>query len=166
MTSVQGEREGDLPLARSTNCFSDWTTDRADGLSRNPRVCTRSAMNVWTRRACPAALIGGLRRNLSALDFAGSMEVRSNFAFIDAEVNGHRGEPVWRGSKRTGPDQPCRGHKKLRLCGSILRLVRHHDGGVDGRGVGYILQGRIRAGGIEKDVIFLDAAPNLNAVKR
>jgi hypothetical protein len=29
-----------------------------------------------------------------------------------------------------------------------------------------ILQGRIRAGGIEKDVIFLDADPNLNAVKR
>jgi hypothetical protein len=73
---------------------------------------------------------------------------------------------VWRGSKRTGPDQPCRGHKKLLLCGSILRLVRHHDGGVDGRVVGYILQGRIRAGGIEKDVIFLDADPNLNAVKR
>jgi hypothetical protein len=48
----------------------------------------------------------------------------------------------------------------------FLRLVRHHDGGVDGRVVGYILQGRIRAGGIEKDVIFLDADPNLNAVKR
>jgi hypothetical protein len=94
------------------------------------------------------------------------MEVRSNFAFIDADVNGHGGESVWRGSKRTGPDQPCRGHKKLLLCGSILRLVRHHDGGVDGRVVGYILQGRIRAGGIEKDVIFLDADPNLNAVKR
>ena len=47
-----------------------------------------------------------------------------------------------------------------------LRLVRHHDGGVDGRVGGYIFQARIRAGGIEKDVIFLDADPNLNAVKR
>src|SRR5580704_8078712 len=115
--------EGSNPPFSTIQSVSFGTYRRIAGKAR---VCARSAMNVWTRRAYPVAVIGGLRRNLSALDFAGSMEVRSNFAFIDADVNGHGGESVWRGSKRTGPDQPCRGHKKLLLCGSILRLVRHH----------------------------------------
>jgi|SRR5208282_893328 len=34
---------------------------------------------AWTRRAAPAALIGGTRQNLSGLDSAGSTDVRSHF---------------------------------------------------------------------------------------
>jgi hypothetical protein len=35
--------------------------------------CARDCDHVWTRRASPAALIAGIRRNVSASDFARSI---------------------------------------------------------------------------------------------
>jgi hypothetical protein len=67
-----------------------------------------------------------LRRNLSALDFAGSMEVRSNFALVYAEVNGHGGEAVWQA--------PSRRVFVALLPGSIAESARKkNSGSVSGR---------------------------------
>ena len=38
---------------------------------------------TWTWRMALAAPIGGMRQDLSAIDFARSTKIRSNFAFID-----------------------------------------------------------------------------------
>ncbi len=48
-----------------------------------PRGRLRFGTKVWTRRATPAVPIGGIRQDLSAIDFARSIKIRSNFAFID-----------------------------------------------------------------------------------
>src|ERR1700688_2160413 len=67
-------------------------------IDRNPPVCAQFGINAWTRRAAPAALIVGIRQDLSAIDFDRSMDVRSHFAFID--------RPKLRGTRQHTPARP------------------------------------------------------------
>ena len=71
---------GSNPLWSTIQSVSFRTSRRID---RNPRVCARFAIGEGPGERLRRALNGGIRQNLSARDFARSMEVRSNIAFID-----------------------------------------------------------------------------------
>jgi hypothetical protein len=71
---------GSNPPLSATQSFSSRTSQRT---ARNPRVRARFVIAHGPRERARGALIAETRQNLSGLDSTGSMDVRSEFAFID-----------------------------------------------------------------------------------
>ena len=71
------------PLHHPASKFSDISENRSKS-ARVRAICDEA----WTRRAVPGAPIRGMRQDLSAIDIARSMHIRSNSAFCDMGVTG------------------------------------------------------------------------------
>jgi hypothetical protein len=66
-----------MPSRLASSQFSDLS----DNQSKSAR-CARFGTNVWTRRAATADPKGGILQDLSAIDFARSIKIRSDFASL------------------------------------------------------------------------------------